>query len=734
MTGPQATALPATDSVVERLLALLPVHIRARDEESGGLLRALLTAVASELDVLERDVSELYDSWFVETCPEWAVPYLADLVGLAEPLPDLGAAASRRAVVANTVAYRRRKGTVAVLERLAGDVTGWPAHAVESYRLLASSAHMRHMHLERPATAGLRPAAQLDLEHVEVAGGSLTRLPHSGEVRPAARAGRRFRIPDVGVFLFPLQVLEVGAAGVSTAEEHAQLPGWPVARRVGDAWRVHPLGRPTPLFAVPRDEGAVEHLAAEEDLPIPLRPRRLLANLEAARAASVAGRAGPWPLPVAVSIDGAPPLPPGRIRVSGLEDLLDDVAAGAPPQPQVLLDVRTGALRTFAGREPSNPDRVLVRHAIGSVADVGAGTYDRTDVHERALQADPYAGDRLVSGQTAVIAAAVGSGKVVATLGEALQQAGDDWAAGARGTYVISIGDNGAYPGDLRLTVPEGARLVLVAASWPEQVLGGEETLPPRPGVYTPASLRPLLSGTLTLDGGAGSSVVLDGLVLDGDLEVADGQLGSLTVAQCTVSGTIRVVDPPVDTQGPTHATLQVAVLRSMVGGVQVGRSVPRLDLQDSIVDGAAVTGAAVHLVADGATVRAPVAVRSVAASSCIFDGGLTAEYRQTGCLRYCYLAPGSRTPRRYRCVPGDEGRADPPRPVYVSTDPGSPPYLALAGGCPPEIAAGGEGGAEMGVHHHLRRPLRAEAARRLAAPYVPVGLEAGLRITMGGS
>ena len=61
----------------ERVLALLPVHVRNRDDASGGLLRALIEAVAAELAVLEADLDELYASWFAETCPEWVVPYLA---------------------------------------------------------------------------------------------------------------------------------------------------------------------------------------------------------------------------------------------------------------------------------------------------------------------------------------------------------------------------------------------------------------------------------------------------------------------------------------------------------------------------------------------------------------------------------------------------------------------------------------------------------------------------------
>ena len=54
----------------ERVLALLPAHVRNRDDASGGLLRALIEAVAAELAVLEADLDELYASWFAE-CPTW---------------------------------------------------------------------------------------------------------------------------------------------------------------------------------------------------------------------------------------------------------------------------------------------------------------------------------------------------------------------------------------------------------------------------------------------------------------------------------------------------------------------------------------------------------------------------------------------------------------------------------------------------------------------------------------
>ncbi len=91
---------PPVDATLTRLLDLLPVHHVARDtlpDGSQGPLTALLTAVARELEVLEADVGRLYDGWFVETCEEWLVPYLAELVGLAHPVAG---AAQRLALAA----------------------------------------------------------------------------------------------------------------------------------------------------------------------------------------------------------------------------------------------------------------------------------------------------------------------------------------------------------------------------------------------------------------------------------------------------------------------------------------------------------------------------------------------------------------------------------------------------------------------------------------------------------
>lgn len=719
--------MTAVDDVLENLLERLPSHVVARDQESGGLLRALLRAVAAELDVLENDLDDLYDAWFVETCAEWVVPYLADLVGLLEVPPDLGTGTTRRTLVANTVGYRRRKGTVAVLEQVARDVTGWPARAVEFYRLLAAAAHVNHVRTDRPATASLRGASRLDLTALDHAGPpalapGLDPLAHTAEVRRIASVRGRYGIPAVGLFLYPVGVYEVGAPD-GPADATGTDDGWSRARSSGTGFTLDPLGRATPLFAAPRVDEGIEHLSGEDDLSVPLRPRRLLALLAAARR----GELDPAALPIGVRVGPAgTALPPERIRACGLEDL--DPAA-APGEWQVMVDPRAGRLTSYRNSVVADPGEVYVRYAYGGLADIGAGSYDRSEVHDQVLAADRYDGRAGTDRQVSVRAGAAASALVAGSVADALARAAADWAAAdgsspAGGTYVISIGDSASYPGALDVAIPAATRLVLVAAGWPDRVLLNGDVLAPQPGVYVPDGLRPHLAGTLTVTGGPGSSLVLDGIALEGDLVVAAGDLGALTVAQSTVTGRIRVAGDP----GAANGDLQLMGVRSILGGVELDAPVPTLAMTDSAVDAGAgaVTGGFVHASFEGCTIFGDVAVRSLDASSCVFDGTVTAARRQVGCLRYSYTGPGSQTPRRYQCVPADAAGAA-AGPVYASQDPGSPVYAGLASTCPAAIRTGGEGESEMGVHHHLRRPLRKQAAARALAPYVPVQLEIGI-------
>ena len=109
---------------------LLPEFYRRRDREAGFALEAFLDVLEGPRALIEENIAALYRSWFVETCEDWALPYMARLAGCDGP-PEH--AADRRALVADAIAFARRKGTRPALEHELAALGGWPIQlAVES--------------------------------------------------------------------------------------------------------------------------------------------------------------------------------------------------------------------------------------------------------------------------------------------------------------------------------------------------------------------------------------------------------------------------------------------------------------------------------------------------------------------------------------------------------------------------------------------------------------------------
>src|SRR5262249_7187178 len=65
----------------QKLYELLPAIYRMRDAEEGEPLRSLLTVIADKVGMLEEDLEQFYDDQFIETCNDWVVPYIGDLIG-----------------------------------------------------------------------------------------------------------------------------------------------------------------------------------------------------------------------------------------------------------------------------------------------------------------------------------------------------------------------------------------------------------------------------------------------------------------------------------------------------------------------------------------------------------------------------------------------------------------------------------------------------------------------------
>ena len=79
------------------------------------------------------------------------------------------------------------------------------------------------------------------------------------------------------------------------------------------------------------------------------------------------------------------------------------------------------------------------------------------------------------------------------------------------------------------------------------------------------------------------------------------------------------------------------------------------------------------------------------------------AERRQVGCIRFSFVPPGSRTPRRFHCAGDDPAQ----RPFHTSLRYGDPGYMQLRRSTHDAIRTGASDESEMGVTHELYAPQR---------------------------
>ncbi len=772
-----------TEQSRERLYNLLPTVYRTRDVEQGEPLRALLAGIETEYDRIERDIDGSYRNEFIETCDTWVVPYIADLLGIrdlqmieGEGLPGL------RAYVANTLAYRRRKGTAGVLEQLAWDVAGWRACVVEFFQLLSGTQHTNHPRPGAGGTADLRSTSVRD--HVN---GPFEETAHTVEMRRAG-AGGRYRIPTVGLSVWRLQsypVADAEARSVSTKDT-------PTDPEIWRGFSFNPLGLDAQLFnPAPRSEPELAHIADEINLPCALRRRALLDTLEAWRQALV-DEAAPdtsWfdenPA-FEITVDGSA-IPPEQIAVCDLRNWRKPapgsfyaptgnphcvgMPSGTCPIERPIraaVDPELGRI-TFADPQPDDDGLVIdettvvrVSYAYGFGGDVGAGPYDRHRSVESWLPNEP----NKVTWQVGVTQdKALRDQAAVGELFPSVQAAVDAWNTHvdlqSEEFGVIAIMDSSSYADSLvgshTVEVPPKCTLAIVAADWPV----GEEDKREK-GRLAPDGLLPHIASDisvheLTDEQIAGlpaesdlGELILDGLLIEGQITVRAGDLGRLTVNHCTVhpSGkALRVNSSSAASR--TNDRLSVHVERSIAGWIDIPEHISELHSAESIVIGAGEDDVAVlapnaPTIIQGGTILGTCDARSLEASDAIFERRLTVERTQVGCVRFSYVpddeSTPSRTPRRYRCQPdlalaaGSDLSEDEKRlvrsqvsPSFTSRRYGAAGFAQLASHCAEEIRTGAESGSEMGAFSHLMQPQREANLRAALRDYLPFGLEIAL-------
>jgi hypothetical protein len=707
-----------------------------------------------------------------------------------------------RAAVAGAIALRRRKGTLGALEQLARDVAGWPARAVESYTLLGAAQNVK-----TPRTTRARSVDVRNMDALERLVGAFDETARSVAVgRLGSRRTRsRWNVPEVALFVFrlrshsltrapafcidrasnrytfsvlgndaPLMTRPASKAQPGRTDFESLVPGF-ITRRALHS-RTAELYGPGRSIRIWRDG---------VDTPIPAR-QMVAADLSewAYRPKHDEVAVDPERGRIAFSPRNAPET---GVWVTWHQGFPDDLGGGEYWRP---LSPTGNRARYTVGRHPrddqeadfQNISEALVawqrdRSDHPAKADALIEILDGEDYQEQ-LEIELQPGDRLE------LRAAQGVRPVLRLLDYYTNRPDQLRIRGPHEPQAPRHGDEPAY-------ADERARLDSV--DLPAQRAAGDEAK--QRGKSDEALAGPTAAEELEADGeeklgggdhdggdGAGvadppcppaaPSMTIDGVLVTGRSVHVTGDVAEVVIRHATlVPGWALDHDcRPLHEEEPSlelvDTPARVRIERSIVGSILVNQSEVATDpievsLSDTVLDA---TGPELDAVSDpdgnhafarlrlaGCTIFGRVLAHAVElGENSIFADELRVARRQRGCLRYCYVPPGSRTPRRHRCQPDDalaaarerarserldEGEVEVRlareerrvRPQFDSRRYGTPVYARLASTCPAEIGEGADDAAEMGVYHDLFHPQRRESLGAALDEFTPAGMSAGI-------
>lgn len=740
----------------DRLYNLLPMIYRQRDAENGESLRALMQVIEEQADLVEADIARLYENWFIETCQDWVVPYIGDLIGWT-PVSEAGLPADdateegrrrnrlliSRREVANTLRYRRRKGALGLLDLLANDISGWPARAVEFYAHLAVTQSVKFPRLDRGRTAGIRDGSALDR-----LSSPFDAFAHSADIRNigSCRGEGWYNIANVGLFVWRLKSFSV--SGVALEEDKPVKPTAAICfEEAGPhCYTFSALGHDCRLFTRPVSRDTIVGEPNEEETPGPIlrrafEDRRSVNGARVSQASalyygankSLAVWAPGWNKNTATD-----PIPASDVLPADLSDW-----GYRPPKGKIAIDPELGRIAFPPGQLPSKGVQVLYHY--GFAAEIGGGEY------HRLLPQTP--------GRTAALYR-VGERGDYATIQKAL----DAWSKDMPAEAVIEIVDSHIYTEQVTIALAEKQNLTIRAADRRRPVL-------------RILDLQADLPDAFLVGGEAGSRFALDGLLVTGRNISVQGDIAEVTVRHCTlVPG--WGVDCNCDPKRPGEPSVELVnftgrlhIEHTILGPVYVRQEENRepisVHISDSILDATSVEREAfrsseccmapTHLTILRTTVFGTVHTHSIAlAENCLFTGPLYVARRQVGCVRFCYVPASSRTPARYQCQPdmvreaavgtvqdagwdlstsegqqelADERAREELRviPLFESVRYGASVYARLTDRCAREIRRGADDESEMGVYHDLFEPQRLANLRARLDEFTPAGSQAAV-------
>lgn len=691
---------------------------------SCGPLQSLCMLIQEQLEAVAYDVEQLYDDQFIETCAPWVIPYIGDLIGYQSVKGIAASIDNPRAEVAETISLRRRKGTVLVMEQLGRDATGWGAHAVEFFEVLADTQYMNHRRLFNhyaPDVRKWQTGVYIDK--------GFDRTAHKVDVRRIEPRRGRYNIQNIGIFLWSQTAYSITGALATPSHTNAMDSQW--------CYRFSSLGEDIPLFhrAVPQGED-IANPAQPTNVADRLRRRVLCDDLHKGVGASYYGLGAS----LALMLNGNL-LNPYQIKVadlSGKNGSWANLPATKSPYTAVI-DPELGriALAPLASYAATPPELVVSYH-YGFNGDIGGGEYARDAGFEVT---DP---GLVVSYQL--------NDPTYATFDDALNAALN--LLTTEGSAALEIDGSTTYTmtTPLIIDLPQGSTLEIRGAA------GARPTI--------------VLDGEISVSGDEDTTLILNGLVLTAAYAMKPmsptpaalvhmpvdrpntkpNLLGNIRITDCTLvpgwslhhGGKPRYPESPTLLIEPEDA--QVSVARSIIGAVRAPE-LATLSFSDSIIDAtdamlvayAALDGASGGgaLTLTGCTVIGKVhaSVLTLVSNSILWGAlakadtapwvsALVADRKQQGCVRFSFLPYEAVIPRHFECV--FRALAS-PQPYFFSLRYGQPGYCKLLTSTDDSIRRGADDGGEMGVFHYLLAPQRESDLAIRMQEYMPVGLEYGL-------
>jgi len=714
----------------DKLWHLLPAIYRAEDSqifEQSGPLREMVNRIGVQAAILRRSTDRLWEDQSIETCDDWVIAYMADL--LATNLVASLDARGQRLDVAKTIYYRRRKGTVAILEEIATDITGWNARVVEFFRRLSRTRHSLDPAIGLPSETP-DPVGNRTLQQAQGLVGALTQTSIGGwadlrQVYGATKAHSAFdeffstadmrrgkaqvgwyNIPRLGVFLWRLLSFPAGEPIDSPLTRTASNRGIGVTpvqyQACPDHYTFDPTGREIPLFAAAyRPFGDRWSSPAEWQLPTAISKPLLEQELPNLYAFQQGGLIDFNALGI---FDSAGNLIPVAQVTADARDWTSRKADFA-----FLIDPEKGKVIKGA-KAPTGVNNILLTYHYGFSSTIGAGAFDRRLLRQPNLPTP--------NPQQAII----GGGTDLAPSLTTLAPSG-----------TLTIQDSLTYTQVSNLNNIQ--RVTLRAENNTRPLI--------RLPAPAPTAAEWVFSGTP--DGTPASELILEGLFISGGDLVLAGSFDQVTLRCCTLDpgeteSASDTYAKAVDGRDliPCHLWItgqvrQLTIDRCILGPIRSRDTggIATLTITDSILQSLGtqevitLNSGVVNLTR--CTLLGRATVHQLEASECILNDVVTVENYQQGCVRFSAWATGSVLPRPYESV-----ETASKAPLFTSRRFGQPGYAQLQLGADAAIIArqagatimmGAQDGSEMGAFAREKNPIKERSLRIKYEEYMPLGL-----------